>query len=695
MNGNMVNFKNPEINYWPRPLFFWNDKPDKKELVKILHDAKKCGYGGVGVIAYEKTQTEYLSEEYFDLIKTVLETSKALDLKVCLYDEWGYPSGNAGGLLKKRYPEACASSLEYNVFSLNEGENHIPQSDGTLMAAVAFEENSYQRIDIKGFCANGKLVWDKAGNWEAMFFYCRQSDWDRVNYLDPEAVKKFISITHREYYKRFSEYFGNVIDTSFYDEPQFYSVNGKMWTADFNEKFFKSKGYDPSALYPALIKYIGRETAWARAELFGFRAELYAQGFPKVIGEWCKQRGILLTGHVDQEEVKNPCGITGDLMKSFKYQDIPGVDEILYPGRGSKIYKIISSAAYNWDKRQVMVECFGAMGKPTKKEMYGEAMDLFVKGINFFVPHAIWYNDKKDVKSPPELSLRDKCYGKMLPEFNKFCARLSSMLQQGGHVSSVAVLYPIEGLMSQYSLDWGGHPATGGPAADSDYQEIGEYLFYQCNCDFTFLHPETLDEKCFVKDNLLKMKSDIHYQSYSVVILTGQETISVKSLRKLKEFYLSGGTVIAASRMPLYSAEKGFDGEVHRLLKEIFGVNIMPLKLNKNTNDKGGEAWCIPQCHINSLYKIIKDKKSDIIFEKRYPQLGYIHKRVNDSDIYYFVNGGKGEKNVAAACVNPVKSAKFLNPRSGEIYLGGFFDKQEGKIKFSLPGQSSIFIITE
>lgn len=58
-----------------------------------------------------------------------------------------------------------------------------------------------------------------------------------------------------------------------------------------------------------------------------------------------------MTGHVDQEEMINPSGITGNLMKSFKYQDIPGVDEIGFRYRGGKIYKIISSAAYNWINR--------------------------------------------------------------------------------------------------------------------------------------------------------------------------------------------------------------------------------------------------------------------------------------------------------------------------------------------------------
>jgi len=36
-----------------------------------------------------------------------------------------------------------------------------------------------------------------------------------------------------------------------------------------------------------------------------------------------------LTGHADQEEVVNPViGTVGDLIKSFKYQSMPGIDQI-------------------------------------------------------------------------------------------------------------------------------------------------------------------------------------------------------------------------------------------------------------------------------------------------------------------------------------------------------------------------------
>ena len=54
--------------------------------------------------------------------------------------------------------------------------------------------------------------------------------------------------------------------------------------------------------------------------------------FVKKINQWCNDHGIHLTGHMDQEEVPNPIPITGDLMKVFEHQDIPGVDDIFIFG---------------------------------------------------------------------------------------------------------------------------------------------------------------------------------------------------------------------------------------------------------------------------------------------------------------------------------------------------------------------------
>ena len=137
-----------------------------------------------------------------------------------------------------------------------------------------------------------------------------------------------------------------------------YQAKGRTWTERFNELFQERYGYSPIPLYPALWYDIGEKTAFARNALFGFRTELFSEHYIKTMNDWCNTHGIVLMGHMDQEENINPVTTCGDLMKIFQYQDIPGIDEISFYDRAIKAYKIVSSAAYNWDKPLVMTEVY-------------------------------------------------------------------------------------------------------------------------------------------------------------------------------------------------------------------------------------------------------------------------------------------------------------------------------------------------
>jgi hypothetical protein len=136
-------------------------------------------------------------------------------------------------------------------------------------------------------------------------FVCVEDGDPNVDYLDPQAVAHFVDMTQQQYYNRFKEYFGNTIDGTFHDEPTMYRAQGRIWTGEFNKKFKAKHGFDPAPYYPALWYDIGPKTQAARNYLFGFRTELYASAFPKVIQEWCDQHSIAATGHQDQEEVVN------------------------------------------------------------------------------------------------------------------------------------------------------------------------------------------------------------------------------------------------------------------------------------------------------------------------------------------------------------------------------------------------------
>lgn len=702
-------FKEPPQEYYPRPLWFWNEFPTKEKLQEIIVSSKKqTKYNGFGIVGCDSSKLQYLSDEYLEYYEIVLRQAKELNMKICLYDEWWFPSGNVCGQLQEQTPHYCAKRLdkfEYEVIANK--EICIGVEESQLMSCVAMNKLTKEIINIRQHISAGVLTWQIGEQgWSIMMFCCVVDGWDRVNYLEPESVKQFISFTHEVYYERFSEYFGNVIDCAFYDEPQFYTTQGRMWSLDFNTRFEIEKGYNPELLYPSLWYDIGEKTAFARNQLFGFRAHLYANGFPRVVQEWCTKHGIHLTGHVDIEEAVNPTGITGDLMKSFQYQDIPGIDEIFERYRAANAYKIVSSAAYNWDKPLVMCESYGGMGENISIEgLYKELMEEYVKGVNCFVPHAVWTNNEsKAVIFPPELSYRSEQYGKELMKLSDYAARLSYLLQGGRHIADIAVLYPIHSLHAEYYMDWG-TPYEGGPFIEkNNYQELSLVLTDLLHRDFTFLHPEVLDKKCFIQEKELVLDNKVNYERYKVLLIPSMSGISSTNLEKIVSYYQNGGQVIFFEKIPLYDVDRESSEHLHRLLSQLFGSSIEKLKSNttflRNQNARGGMVQFLPSLDAQILEERLKAALPvpDVFMEAETVNngiLGYIHKEKMNQQIYYFMNSGDQERVLTIQLRGRWKLKEF-NPADGKIgSIASSTDKKRTSLKIRLEKTSSIFLVGE
>ncbi len=367
-------FARPPIRYWPRPLWFWNNTEVTAEGVVEQMQAMRdrCGYGGFGPLPFGKSfAPEYLSEPYLEVYRAMLAKARELGMTISLYDEFGFPSGSVGAFaegddtprFQRKYPELTIQRLdkaEEEIAGPRAYEKEIP--GGKLMGVVAMDPSGLKRHDLTGLVTDGQLKWNAPpGRWKVMFFTCVLDGKPIADYLNPEAAERYTGMVHDVYYDRFRDYFGDVISGTFFDEPSMFHAQFRMWTPLFNEKFIEKYGLSPVPLYPALWEEIGPDTPSARNHLFGFRAELFARGFTRVVSDWSVAHGITATGHFAPEEAVVPANASGDLMKSFKYLEIPGIDKIGGHRPAERFYKLVSSAAYNWDKRLVMSETYGAM----------------------------------------------------------------------------------------------------------------------------------------------------------------------------------------------------------------------------------------------------------------------------------------------------------------------------------------------
>lgn len=107
------------------PFWFWNGEQNESEIVRQLDEIADSGCRGYALHSRKGNWIPYLSDRWLDLVKFACEESRKRDLKVWIYDEDGFPSGNA----------VSASRAEYRQFGFalnNDGEKTFAQWRGNF-----------------------------------------------------------------------------------------------------------------------------------------------------------------------------------------------------------------------------------------------------------------------------------------------------------------------------------------------------------------------------------------------------------------------------------------------------------------------------------------------------------------------------------------------------------------------------------
>ena len=694
-------FSNPPMEWRPVPLWFWNNATvEGSQLESDLRNMiEQDRYGGCAILPFgDNFRPNYLSEDYFSLYGRAVAKAQELGAQMSLYDEYGFPSGSMGAIngngvttFMNNHPGKTIKRLDKVEYALSPGRKFtldLSKIPGTLMAVAGYSAVKKYSMSLRPYIQDGVLTWTPPsggyGRWTLMIFSCVVDGDPNVDYLDSEAVRLFVEDTHERYYKHFPEAFGKTITSTFFDEPTLYRAQGRIWTDSFNEKFVERYGFQPDSLYPALWYDLGDQTPVARNMLFGLRAQLYAEGFMKTVAEWATEHGILSTGHQDQEEIQNPTSVAGDLMLDGKYMTMPGIDKIGGGRPTENFYKVVSSSACNWDHPQVMSETYGAMGNIPMDLMYQVAIEQYTKGITNLIPHAVWYNDR-NVTFLPELSWRNPLYNQELRAFNAFLSRLRYVLARPGqHIADIAVLYPIQTLQAGHTLDGGlGYYEGGVKVAGSDYDKISALLTDELGRDFTYLHPEVLDDRCSVgEDGILTMSNPINTEHFNTIILPGVKVISKSNLQKIEEAWKGGATVIFTTQLPSQSADaSATNEEIHTIVNRML---------------ESGTAAFVESPSASTLRAALAKSKfaADVSFSASSHAFNYIHKVIEGHHVYYFGNIDGNQATNAIRLRENLKSAYWMDPRTGATTQVELTHSDEGTtVELTLIPSQSIFLI--
>ncbi len=293
----------------------------------------------------------YLSKKFFSLIKLTCVEARRRGMWMWLYDEGGWPSGQAGG-------QVVAENPNFGAWGLR-------KQNGTFTPIQFLDE-------------------------------CRYPD-----LMNPRATAAFIQLSHERYRAAVGQEFGHTIPGIFTDEPRILGCLGTHiipWSPLLPAAFRTDHGYPVDTILdllfePAANKTTESEFVVARRAYLATLSRLIAENYYRPIRRWCDQHNLLFTGHHSGENhFSRHSQYFGDYLQQAAYYHIPGVDAIwrqIFPDRRHGGYShgnyvaLASSRAWLSGRRLAASENFAVYGAGlTLEQMRGVIGYQLVRGVN-------------------------------------------------------------------------------------------------------------------------------------------------------------------------------------------------------------------------------------------------------------------------------------------------------------------------
>ncbi len=565
-------FKYPTSEYRATPFWAWNCAPEPSELMRQIEIFKKMGFGGFHMHVRTGMDTEYLGNEFMQLVEICTEKAKEQDMLAWLYDEDRWPSGAAGGFVtqnpKYRLTQLLLTDRAYyDDFKACEQFNSSGVSkrtqNGRLLTCFEVE------LDEKGFLSEYDQI-DPSENTKKIKLYAyvesaAPSPWFNnetyVDTLNPEAIARFIEVTHERYKRHLARDFGSVIPAIFTDEPQFAHKNRLgspterpieiilPWTDDI-ETTFREK-YSSSLiehLPELLFELSDGAVSLTRYRYHDHIAQRFCDAFAKQCSAWCETNNLMLTGHMMEEPtLKSQTAALGEAMRSLRYFQLPGID-MLCDYREFTTAKQAQSIAHQYGREGVLSELYGVTNWDFDfrgHKLQGDWQAAL--GVSVRVPHLSWVSMAGEAKRdyPSSFNYQSPWHEKY-SYIEDHYARIASVMTRGEPIVKIGVIHPVE----SYWLYWGNERQTADirDGLDECFNNLTDWLL-KGTLDFDFICESLLPENC-IKGEITGEFFPVGSARYSCVVVAGCKTLRSSTLQRLEWFAEQGGRIVIVGEPP-------------------------------------------------------------------------------------------------------------------------------------------------
>lgn len=693
--------------------FFWIRPGETGLILNELNRVYECGIRAICVEA--RPYEEFGEDSWWSDVELILKECKRLGMKVWILDDERFPTGFAANYIQKNnIDNKKFSVISYSMDALGpikDGavliNNYIPDKGDEIIGVYACkrEKNSEvmtgEIIDLSENISGDFVYFDLPDGCYRISAVVRtlrgysEMEQGRIDMLSEESARYMIKAVYEPHFEHFKKYFGNTIEGFFSDEPcfdnrdeneQFASELGRPktyypWNDCLIEMLKEEFGEDAKKYLPFLWQSAANHIeAKIRTAYMNCITRLYQKNFSMALGDWCREHGVLYTGHVIEDDnihTKTGAG-AGHYFRAMSGEDIPGVDVVLsevipgmadYPVLGEVCYRLCDNKFFHYTlaklassdahirpetKGRAMCEIFGAYGWAEGVKMMKWLTDfMLVRGINHFVPHAFSMRFP-DEDCPPHFyacgnNPQFKAFGVLMQYMN----RMSHILTEARHIARAAVLYQAE-------AEWSG--------AKFDYSESVGKVLYDNQIDYDIVSIDSL------KDAISESgKLKINRAEYDCFIVPHSTALPIRLIKRLYELSQSGVNVVYADAYPEHSSE---GVSINEYIQDSENLSVV-----KTEN-------IAEYMKSNGFVDVLCEEKSDA---NRF--LRVFHCERNGNDIYMLSN-----ENETREIDTPIR---FKNFGGGDyiIYDAMANSAKRGcsadsKIKIKLSPYSSVVIIT-
>ena len=504
-----------------KPFWSWNDKLQSEELSEQIDRMKDAGINGFFMHARGGLITEYMSDEWFDAVENCLDKADEVGAQAWAYDENGWPSGFANGVVPSKNVDYQQKALRY----IREcKENELP-------------ENILGYFDISGEKA---VKLEKFESGCAVVYYIVNKYY--TDTLNKEAIGCFIENTHEKYYEKFKERFGTSLKGFFTDEPQYLYI---PWSSYIEPAFKSEYGYD---LYENLILlFEDKENCLSfRSDYYNIVSKLFRENFIKQMYDWCSEHNCMLTGHMMSEDnIVAQMDRTAGVMSCYEYFHEPGIDWLGRYIESPLVPKQLGSVAKQLG-RKTLTETFALCGWDVSlNELKWIAQWQLVNGVSTLCPHLEGYTirgyRKRDYPASlfTQLPWFEEAYG----HFADYMTKAGTLLDEGEDYSPVLVLHAMQSAYLLYNPE-----DTG--AVNNYNNEFIKNITDISNEHILHHYGDEIIMKNYA--SVCGKEIKIGKCTYKSVVLPEIISITENTLLLLLSFAQNGGKIYAIKKKPEY-----------------------------------------------------------------------------------------------------------------------------------------------